>query len=209
MKRATGTRCIWYKPVPGLWILDECVRFWQENQRDMDIDMLMHLMGPAEPFESLIDPTDPRFVEAGDMPLKIQAYCKETDQPEPRKPGAIARCILESLALSYRKTLREIEAFTDSKIDRLYILAGSSNIMLNHFTANALNIPAILASPNAAAIGNVMVQALALGHIKTLEEAREIVRRSVKLEAIIPHTTSWDPAYERFLALSDLLAEKK
>jgi rhamnulokinase len=193
-----------YKPVPGLWILDECVRFWQENQREMDIDLLMHLTGPINPFECLIDPTDPRFIEPGDMPLKIQAYCKETDQPVPRKPGAIVRCILESLALSYRKTLREIEAFTDSKISRLYVLPGKSNIMLNHFTANALNVPAILASPNAAAIGNVMVQALALGHIQTLEEAREIVRRSVKLEAIIPHATPWDAAYERFLALSDV-----
>jgi rhamnulokinase len=196
-----------YKPVPGLWILDECMRFWRENQRDMDIDVLMHLTGPANPFECLIDPTDPRFLGAGDMPLKIQAYCKETSQPMPRKPGAIARCVLESLALSYRKTLREIETFTASKISRLYILPGTSNIMLNHFTANALNVPAILASPNSSAIGNVMVQALALGHIKTLEEAREIVRRSVKLEAIIPHATSWDAAYERFLALSNVAAE--
>jgi rhamnulokinase len=182
------------------------MRFWKENERDMDIDLLLHLTGPANPFECLIDPTDPRFLDAGDMPLKIQAYCKETDQPIPRKPGSIVRCVLESLALCYRKTVREIEAFTASKISRLYILSGPSNIMLNHFTANALNVPAILASPNAAAIGNVMVQALALGHIKTLEEARDIVRRSFKLEAIIPHANSWDAAYERFLALSEVPA---
>lgn len=195
-----------YKPAPGLWILDECMRFWKENQRDMDMDLLMHLTGPANPFECLIDPTDPRFMERGDMPVKIQAYCKETEQPVPRKPGAIARCVIESLALSYRKTVREMEAFTASKISRLYILPGASNIMLNHFTANALNVPAILASPNASAIGNVMVQALALGHIKTLDEAREIVRRSVKLEAIVPHGGSWDAAYERFLALTEVPA---
>src|ERR1051325_3932034 len=193
-----------YKPAPGLWILDECMRFWRENQRDMDMDLLMHLTGPANAFECLIDPTDPRFSEPGEMPSKIQAYCKETDQHVPRKPGSIARCVIESLALSYRKTLREIETFTASKISRLYILPGASNIMLNHFTVNALNIPAILASANSAAIGNVMVQALALGHIKTLEEAREIVRRSFKLEAIIPHGGSWDAAYERFLALSEV-----
>jgi rhamnulokinase len=196
-----------YKPAPGLWILDECLRFWRENQRDMDMDLLMHLTGPVNPFECLIDPTDSRFLEAGDMPLKIQAYCKETEQPVPRKPGAIARCVIESLALSYRKTVREIEAFTAAKVSRLYILPGASNIMLNHFTANALNVPAILASPNAAAIGNLMVQALALGHIQTLDEAREIVRRSVKLEAIVPHGGSWDVAYERFLTLTDVSAE--
>jgi rhamnulokinase len=196
-----------YKPAPGLWILDECLRFWRENQRDMDMDVLMHLTGPANPFECLIDPTDPRFIEPDDMPLKIQAYCKETDQPVPRKPGAIARCVLESLALSYRKTLCELETFTASKINRLYILPGASNITLNHFTANALNVPAILASPNSAAIGNVIVQALTLGHIRTLEEARDIVRRSVKLEAIIPYAASWEVAYERFLALTDVPVE--
>ncbi len=193
-----------YKPAPGLWILDECLRFWKQNEREMDIDLLMHLSGAAEPFECLIDPTEPRFLEPGDMPVKIQEYCKETDQPVPRKPGAIARCVLESLALSYRKAMREIEAFTASKISRLYILPGPSNITLNHFTANALNVPAVFASPNAAAIGNVMVQALALGHIKTLEEARDIVRRSFKLEGIVPYVTSWDAAYERFLALSQV-----
>lgn len=191
-----------YKAVAGLGILDECLRFWKENEREMDIDLLMHLTGAVEPFECLIDPAEPRFQEPGDMPLKIQAYCKETEQPVPRKPGAIARCVLESLALMYRKALREIEAFTASKISRLYILPGSSNITLNHFTANALGVPAVFASPNAAAIGNVMVQALALGHVKTLEEAREIVRRSFKLEGIVPYASSWDAAYERFLALS-------
>jgi len=192
-----------YKPAPGLWILDECLRFWRENQRDLDMDLLMHLTGPVNAFECLIDPTDPRFLDPGDMPLKVQAYCKETDQPVPRKPGAVARCVLESLALSYRKTLREMEAFTASKISRLYILPGASNLMLNHFTANALGIPAVFASQNSAAIGNVMVQALTLGHIQTLEEAREIIRRSVKLEGIVPHPGSWDPAYERFLALTE------
>jgi rhamnulokinase len=190
------------KATAGIWILDECLRFWKQNEREMDIDLLMHLTGAVEPFECLIDPTEPRFLEPGDMPAKIQAYCKETEQPVPRKPGAITRCVLESLALLYRKAMREIEAFTASKISRLYILPGPSNIMLNHFTANALGVPAVFASPNAAAIGNVMVQALALGHIKTLEEARDIVRRSFKLEGIVPYASSWDAAYERFLALS-------
>lgn len=193
-----------YKAAPGLWILEECLRYWKENEREMDIDLLMHLTGAVEPFECLIDPTEPRFLQPGDMPSKIQAYCKETEQPVPRKPGSIARCVLESLALAYRKAMREIEAFTASKITRLYILPGASNITLNHFTANALGVPAVFASPNAAAIGNVMVQALALGHVKTLEEARDIVRRSFKLEGIVPHASSWDAAYERFLALSEV-----
>ena len=122
---------------------------------------------PRRPFESLINPTDPRFLEPGDMPLKIQAFCRETHQRVPRKPGPIIRCVMESLALQYRKTLQEIEELTGRQIARLYLLGGSANALLNHFTANALRRPLVVGPADAAAIGNVIVQALALGHLKS------------------------------------------
>src|SRR5947199_10746948 len=119
---------------------------------------MMHLPASAPPFESLINPNDPRFLEPGDMPAKIQAFCKETGQPVPRKPGPVLRCVLESLALLYRKTLREIEQVTGRKIERLYIVGGGTkNTLLNHFTANALQVPAVLGPAEATSIGNVMV----------------------------------------------------
>jgi len=93
---------------------------------------------------------------------EIQAFCKETNQLVPRKPGQIVRCILESLALLYRRTLREIEAITGSEINRLYLLADSGNILLNHFIANALQIPVVIAPADATSIGNVIVQSVAL-----------------------------------------------
>jgi len=190
-----------YKPASGLWILEECQRYWREKGADLDRDMLLHLLGTATPFESWINPADPRFSEPGDMPLKIQAFCKETGQTIPRKPGPITRCILESLALLYRKTLREMEELTGQGIDRLYVLGGSANNLLNHFTANAVQIPVVVATADAAAIGNVIVQALALGHIKSLDEARQIVRNSFKMETIIPHASAWEVAYGRLIQL--------
>jgi sugar (pentulose or hexulose) kinase len=131
------------------------------------------------------------------MPAKIQAFCKETNQLVPRKPGQIVRCILESLALFYRRTLREIEALTGSQINRLCLLGDSGNSLLNHFIANALQIPIVIAPADATSIGNVMVQAVALGHIKSLDEARETARHSFKMEAIIPHAAAWNAAYDR------------
>jgi rhamnulokinase len=189
------------KQTVGLWLLEECRRFWKERDREIDDGLLMHLAGSSPPFSSLINPTDPRFLEPGDMPLKIQAFCRETNQPVPRKPGPVIRCVMESLALQYRKTLQEIEELTGRRIARLYLLGGSANALLNHFTANALRRPLIVAPADSAAVGNVIVQALALGHLKSIEQAREVVRASFKTETLLPYANAWDAAYDRLTQL--------
>jgi rhamnulokinase len=197
-----------YKRTVGLWILEECQRYWRATDRELDTDLLTHLAGSATPFESLIAPDDPRFREPGDMPLKIQAFCKETNQEVPRKPGPIFRCILESLALHYRRVLREMEQITGSEFNRLYILQGAANSLLNHFTANALQVPAVMVPEGAAAIGNILVQAVTLRHVQSLEHARATVRNSVKMESITPVAAAWDAAYERLLCLREQSVEQ-
>jgi rhamnulokinase len=187
--------------VPGLWMVEECKEFWKQRDRELYDDVLTHLAIAAEPFESLINPEDPRFLAPGDMPLKIQAFCKETDQPVPRKPGPILRCVLESLALQYRRTLQEMEQLTGRDFTRLYVLGGSTENMLFHFTANAMQIPVVIVPADATAIGNVIVQALAQGHVKSLEQAREIVTESFKTETITPHAAVWNAAYDRLAEL--------
>ena len=180
-----------HKPIMGLWVLEECERFWKERDRDIDRNMLLHFAGESPPFESLVDLTDPRFLTPGDMPLKIQEFCRETDQTVPRKPGPIIRCVLESLALLYRDTLNEMESLTGRKITKLYVLDGQENSLLNHFTANALQLPVVLVPPGSEAAGNLMVQALAQGHVKSLAEAREILRNSIKTKTLAPHANNW------------------
>jgi rhamnulokinase len=190
-----------YKQTVGLWLLEECKRYWREHDRELSDDILIHLATSAPPFESLIDPTDPRFLEPGDMPLKIQAYCRDTDQDVPRKPGPILRCALESLALSYRKTLLELESHTGRNYARLYLLNGHSGNLLYHFIANALQIPVVIVPSQITAVGNMIVQGLALGHIESVNQAREIARQSIKTETITPHAAVWNEAYERLAGL--------
>ncbi len=191
-----------HKPIMGFWILEECERFWKAQDREIDRNVLIHFAGESQPFESLVDLTDPRFLTPGDMPLKIQDFCRETNQTVPRKPGHITRCILESLALLYRKTLCEIEFLTGRKITRLFVLDGQQHSVLNHFTANALQIPVVVVPPGSSAAGNLMVQALAQGHVTNLAEAREILSSSIKTKTILPHTNIWEEAYAR---LADLV----
>jgi rhamnulokinase len=199
-----GGAVCFQKLLPGLQILDECQDFWEKDNRQLDGDLLVHLAGSATPFESLINPADPRFAGSGDMPLKIQAFCKATGQVVPRKPGPVFRCILESLALCYRKALVESEHLTGVRVARLYVLEGGKNSLLSHFIANAIERPVVIVGNESAAIGNVAVQALALCHVESFLHARAIVSDSFKTETLNPHAASWDHAYDRFLALLEM-----
>src|SRR6185369_7699015 len=98
--------------------------------------------------------------------------------------------------------LQEIQSFTRREITRLYVLGECPYTLLNHFTANALQIPVVMAPTDAAAIGNVLVQAIALGHVKSLDDARQIARDSFKLDTLIPYATAWNAAYERLSQFS-------
>ena len=196
-----GDSVAFFRQDPGLWILEECQRHWEGEGRPIDGDLLGHLAGSSTPFESLINPTDSRFQTPGDMPLKIQAFCKDTNQVVPRKPGPIFRCILESLAFQYRQSFEDLKALTGEEYDRIYIVGGSANMLLNHFIANALQLPVTIVSPDSGAIGNVIVQAMTLGHLSSLEQARETVRRSFKTETIIPQSSAWNAAFERLAGI--------
>jgi rhamnulokinase len=196
-----GSACF-HKRLPGLWVFEQCQRIWEKENRQFDLDLLTHMASAATPFESLINLNDPRFEQPEDMPLKIQAFCKETNQEVPRKPGQIFRCILESMALLYRKTLQQIEYLTGTHIERLYMLGGGANDLLNHFIANALQVQVMLVSPNAAAVGNIVVQALALGHLQSIEQGREMVNKALQTQTIFPHPIAWVDAFDRFEALT-------
>lgn len=199
---AHGPWAVFHKQTAGLRIIEECRRFWAESDQGIDAGLLTHLAASSPPMESFINLNDPRFSTPGDMPLKIRAYCKETGQTEPRKPGPIIRCVLESLALHYRKVLDEITAMTGSEFFRLYLLGDTSNHLLKHFIANALQIPVVTVPPDSAALGNLTVQALATGHFQSLADARQFLSECIKTETTLPHAAAWAPAYNRFVELT-------
>jgi rhamnulokinase len=137
---------------------------------------LEQLAAAAPPFVSLINPDDPRFLSPDDMPKRIAEFCAETGQPAPANHGAFMRCIYESLALFYRVVVRRLERLTGKKIERLHIVGGGSKAStLNQCAANALKIPVIAGPTECTALGNLLVQAIALGHLPSLDAAREVV----------------------------------
>jgi len=191
------------KNIVGLWLVQECRRDWARAGRDFDYAALTQLAAEAEPFRSLINPDDARFTQADAMPERIAAYCRETRQPVPETPGQFIRCALESLALQYRRVLRQAEELSGAKIERLHIVGGGSkNALLNQFTANACGIPALAGPAEATAIGNILVQAIALGDLSSLAAGRAVVAASFPPEQFTPRDeAAWNAAWERFVKL--------
>jgi len=191
------------KNISGLWLVQECRRAWAAEGREFDYATLTHLASEAEPFVSLIDPTDLRFLAPASMPEAIVGYCRETGQAIPDSPGEFVRCALESLALLYRRTRDQIETLTCSRIQRLHVVGGGSkNELLNQFTANALQIPVHAGPVEATAAGNVLIQAIGLGHLPSLDAARAVVRASMPMKVVPPQDAeAWNAAAEKFLRI--------
>jgi rhamnulokinase len=189
------------KNIMGLWLLQECKREWDEQGREIGFPELVQKAEQATPFRSLVHPDDPRFFSPSGMIEKIQAFCRETNQPVPQTEGEIVRCILESLALRYRQTLEQVEKLTDILYSGLHMVGGGiQNQLLCQFTANALGRPVWAGPIEASAIGNMLSQLIAQGQCKDLQEARKLVAASFPIDIYEPsHGTDWSAAYEKFL----------
>ncbi len=195
------------KNIMGMWLIQECKRIWDEDM-EMSWQEIVKLSQLASPFKSLINPDDPVFINPGDMPHAIKEYCRRTSQKVPESKGEIARCIFDSLVLKYKYTVRQIESVTGKKIGKLHIIGGgANNEMLNQLTANALGTQVIAGPTEATAIGNIMMQAKAMGFVTSLDEIRNVVRNSFDVKTFEPSPQlDWDDAYSRFIALIEKMA---
>ena len=191
------------KNIVGLWIQQECRRHWIKEGKQYSYAQFDQFASEAPSLRSLINPNAPRFLGPNEMPAKIASFCNETGQLTPETPGQFVRCILESLALLYRKSLDEIETLTGRTISTLHIVGGGSKSpLLNQFAANATGRTVIAGPVEATAIGNLLVQSLALGHIESHSALRKIVKDSFTVETFQPKDgAEWEQAFQRFLKL--------
>ena len=191
------------KNIMGLWLVQECRRAWERAGTKYNYDDLTRQAEAAPPFASLVNPNDESFILPANMPAALADFCRRTGQPAPQGAGPTVRCALESLALCYRWVLDKLEALTGRRAEVIHIVGGGSqNALLNQFTADACERPVLAGPVEATAIGNVLVQALGLGVIGSLADAREVVRRSFEVRTFTPRQhDAWRAAYERFLTL--------
>lgn len=186
--------------VTGLWLIHECRRVWAQEGRDHSFDQLIALAKDSAALQSFIDPNDAAFADPGDMPARVRAFCAHTGQTEPVEPGAIVRCILESLALKHAQAIDVLASVTGVSPREIHVVGGGArNELLCRWTADAAGLPVLAGPEEATLLGNMLVQAMALGEISSLAEGREVVSASVAPTSYEPQEMSvWQEAKERF-----------
>lgn len=191
------------KNIMGLWLVQECRREWAREGERYDYAILTEMAAAAPAFGPIVDVDAHRFLSPGDMPGKIRQFCQETGQEVPESKGEVLRCALESLALRYRWVLERLEEMMGRTINVVHIIGGGmQNELLCQFGADAMQRPVIAGPIEATAMGNILMQALALGHIGSLEEGRAVVRRSFRVRTYEPVDAGpWEEAYDRYLRL--------
>jgi rhamnulokinase len=198
------------KNITGLWLLQESRRQLEREGRAITWQQMLAEAEAAQPFKCIVNPDAADFFEPSNMIDTIRAFCRKTGQPAPESVGEVVRCCLESLALRYRwvvHALEELLASADgvsgSRLTSVRIVGGGSqNRLLNQFTADACGRVVVTGPVEAAALGNVMMQAVATGHLKDVTEGRAAIARSIEQEEFTPRPSAgWDDAYARFLRL--------
>jgi rhamnulokinase len=173
------------KNIPGLWIVQECRRAWAREGQDFTYAELMERAAAARPSATLIDLD--QFTAPGNYPELIAEHCRKTGQETPADAGAMVRVVLQSLAARYAEVLQALERLTDRSIEVIHVVGGGArNRLLNQLTASATGRRVIAGPVEATAVGNALVQALGSGQIGSVDEIRDVVRRSFELHAFVP-----------------------
>ena len=185
------------KNIMGLWLIQESRRQWDREGELLSFDELEAQANAAEPFASLIDPDYAAFQTPGNMPERIREYCRKSGQKVPETKGEIVRCIAESLAFRYRYTIEGMEEVNNKKYNTIHIVGGGiKDKMICKCTANATKRVVEAGPVEATSLGNVLVQAMAMGAVKDLEEGRKIIKNSFDVARYEPEDSEkWDAAY--------------
>lgn len=195
-----GGKASFLKNIIGLWMIQESRRQWMREGKEYSFSELELLARQAKPFQSFINPDAPEFVPSGNMPERIRAYCRRTNQHVPESPGEIVRCIDESLAMRYRQAALEIESCTQKNYAVLHMIGGGiQSQLLCQLTANACQKKVEAGPVEATVIGNIALQLLASGSIKDIQTARQVVMKSEPVATYEPKDAAeWEKMYARW-----------
>ena len=191
------------KNICGMWLYERCRKEWPEEVQQLSHPELQGSAMQVEAFRSLINPDDALFANPASMIGAIRQYCKDTDQYVPETPAEICRCIFDSLALRYKQVFGYLVEMASFPIEVLHIIGGGSlNKYLNQFTANATGVTVLAGPQEGTALGNIMVQAKAVGAVKDIWDMRRIIANSLELVKYEPEDKAvWDAAYKKYLEI--------
>lgn len=186
------------KNIVGMWPLQRlCAEYGIT-----DVNAIAEEAAGAESWRSIIDLNDAQFLDPISMTESIRLFCRSSNQPVPQTTVQVARCVFDSLALSYRDVKRQIETLCERKLKRIRIVGGGcKNKLLNQLCADACELPVIAGPVEASTLGNVSAQLMALGALENLTAARALIRRSFSFEECLPKDAVPDRVWERFVEI--------
>ena len=173
---------IYLRNVAGLWVLNESIRDWRAQRLDIELGALVAAAAREKPLRTLVNLDEETFLHPGDMPARVAEAARASSQPVPEGPAQITRCILDSLAASYRRAIAQSARIADRSVDVVNMVGGGiNNELLCQLTADATGLPVVAGPEEGAAMGNVLVQARAVGVLDTdLAGIRRIVANSTR-----------------------------
>ena len=181
-----GGRIRLLQNITGLWFIQRLFSEWQERGEETDYKTIIDEATVSQ-IRSIVPVDDVRFTNPSSMEKEIQEYCRENGMQVPQSKGDFMRCVTESLAFRYKQGIEQMNRCIPSPITQLNIIGGGcQNSLLNQLTANATGIPVIAGPVEATAIGNILMQAKAMGDITEIEELKGIVINSVKPQLYKP-----------------------
>ncbi len=195
------------KNVMGLWLLQSCQRQWEAQGRALPIADLLTAAAKEPPFAALIDPDDPAFLAPDNMPVAINAWLASRGQQACESPAALARGICESLVLRYCQVVQKAMALAQQQVDVIHVVGGGSqNVLINQWLADAANVPVVAGPAETTALGNALMQLVALGELGTLSDARALAVRSSATTRFEPRPTAREQWAEAAARLEQMLA---
>nr|WP_030742651.1 rhamnulokinase family protein [Streptomyces sp. NRRL F-5135] len=186
--------------IMGLWLLQECLRAWEADGTGRPLDRLLREAADVPGLRAVVDADDPAFIAPGDMPRRIADACRRVGGRVPQSPAEITRCVLDSLALAHRRAVEDAQRLSGRTVDTVHVVGGGAhNELLCRLTADACGLPVVAGPAEAAAFGNVLVQARAAGAVRgDLTDLRALLRGALEPRRYEPSgdRKAWDRAAE-------------
>jgi sugar (pentulose or hexulose) kinase len=201
-ERGVEGRFCFLKNLTGLWML-QGLRDWLPglpSYAEME-----KMAQSAEPFGRFVDPDHSLFFRPSSMAGAIDEYCRRTGQSPPDRAGGYVRCALESMALSFARTLEHLRRVQPGGIDRVHMVGGGCRSpLLCRVACDAMQLPLVCGPVEAAAVGSLLVQAVSLGGLPDLASARRLAYSSLEVREYEPREGQrWEEAARRFQELTE------
>jgi rhamnulokinase len=174
-----GATTLFMRNLTGLWLLEQAIRQWHDHGKWVTIETLLQDAARVGPLHAAFDVSSPELVSSEDVLGAVRMHCTDAGMTPPTTPAEVTRCILQSLALTYRRTINLCEQLTNKPVDEVHMIGGGSlNPLLRQLTADACGRPLRFGPVEATSLGSLAAQAVALGNLTEKAEAQAVLQRS-------------------------------